>query len=650
MTEEIIIKTIESLVTKYPEQKERIETGIRQCASLWTEKDGNQRDFENFCGTNFLTGDALEILFKRFEEKLEYINGHFTALMLQLRHETDENTGPLHPIDTMFASYSPAAHFMDDMFQSKLAFSALLNFKTKELEEVLNKGNEWSRDEWAKTRLGQQFSHRVPSSVNQELMNVYNKAENYISGYNICMDAVVDETGTPMFRKDLMLISHWGLRDELRALYSDPKENLKKQMTILQIMDRIINQKLPKGFINKGNKKYEPFTNTLDGRTVEDENDERYQYVLDIFKAHQKEDAYYPKTPTHVDRKFKLTREIPEQDVEKLFTTLLASQESKEAAAFIKSKLNRELKPFDIWYDGFKSRSTMPIEQLDKKVKEKYPNLEAFQNDMGNILRKLGFKSETADFVASKIEVDPARGAGHAWGASMRTEKAHLRTRVPQSGMDYQGFNTAMHELGHCAEQTFSLYNIDHTLLKGVPNTSFTEGFAFVFQDRDMEVLGFDIKNENSEAMKALDTFWMAREIAGVALVDMRMWRWMYENKDANAAELKIAVVSIAKDVWNSYFAEVFGFKDSSILAIYSHMISSGMYLPDYPLGYIIAYQVEEYFKSHNLADEMERMCCLGSISPAEWMRQAVAEEISAEPLIKAAGNALKNIGANSAR
>ena len=286
----------------------------------------------------------------------------------------------------------------------------------------------------------------------------------------------------------------------------------------------------------------------------------------------------------------------------------------------------------------------MPIEELDKKVQAKYPNLEAFQNDMAGILQKLGFKSETAEFVASKIEVDPSRGAGHAWGPAMRTEKSHLRTRVPKGGMDYQGFNTAMHELGHCTEQTFSTYKIDHLLLEGVPNTSFTEGFAFVFQEKDLEILGLEVKNENSESIKTLDTFWMAREIAGVALVDMRVWRWMYENKDANAEKLKNAVVRIAKEVWNSYFADILGVKDSSILAIYSHMINNGMYLPDYPLGYIIAHQVEEYFKTHNLADEMERMCRLGSISPSEWMRQAVGEEISSEPLIKAAGKSLKNI------
>ena len=31
---------------------------------------------------------------------------------------------------------------------------------------------------------------------------------------------------------------------------------------------------------------------------------------------------------------------------------------------------------------------------------------------------------------------------------------------------------------------------IDHTLLQGVPNNAFTEALAFVFQARDLELLG----------------------------------------------------------------------------------------------------------------------------------------------------------------
>ncbi len=125
-----------------------------------------------------------------------------------------------------------------------------------------------------------------------------------------------------------------------------------------------------------------------------------------------------------------------------------------------------------------------------RSVRGRYPNLEAFHQNIPDLLGKLGFDPQTAAFLAATIEVDPARGSGHAWGPFMRTEKAHLRTRVPEHGMNYKGFNVAMHELGHNVEQVFSLYRLDHTLLQGVPNTAFTEGFAFVFQARDLEVLG----------------------------------------------------------------------------------------------------------------------------------------------------------------
>ena len=54
-------------------------------------------------------------------------------------------------------------------------------------------------------------------------------------------------------------------------------------------------------------------------------------------------------------------------------------------------------------------------------------------------------------------------------------QKARLRTRVGADGMDYKGFNIAVHEMGHNVEQVISLDDVDYTLLKGVPNTAFTE-------------------------------------------------------------------------------------------------------------------------------------------------------------------------------
>ena len=643
LKEEAVDKTIELLIRKYPSEAERISACVRRAAGLWnTRKDGSAADFRRFCCDNFLIGPELENLFASFERKLESVNGHFTALLLKLRREVDEDTGPLNPADRLFAAYSPGAHFTEDMFQARLAFLALLNFPVQPLETCLEKGPAWSRDEWARARLAQRFAHRVPAEINKELTAAYSEAEQYINSYNIHLHNVTGPGGEELFPEGVKLISHWGLRDYLKGLYADRANGLKGQRVIQTVMERIIAQEIPAGAVNSEKHAWDPAANTLDGGKAAREPDTRYERFLDIFRAHLKEDQYYPAEPTHMDRKFKLGREIPEPEVEAMFTGLLEAREGDEAATLIAARLGRPLEPFDIWYDGFKARSGISQEELDRVVAARYPDIAAFQNGIPEILQKLGFSKETARFVADRVEVNAARGAGHAWGPGMRTEKAHLRTRVPRGGMDYQGFNTAMHELGHCTEQVFSLYKMDHTLLEGVPNTAFTEGFAFVFQERDLEVLGIGKPDEKTAHMKTLDAFWSAREIAGVALVDMNVWRWLYKNKDAEAADLRQAVTEIAKSVWDRYYAPVFGAKGSALLGVYSHMINNALYLPDYPLGHIIAFQIEEYFKEHNLAGEMERMCVQGAITPREWMKRAVGADISAEPMLKAASRAIK--------
>jgi len=310
----------------------------------------------------------------------------------------------------------------------------------------------------------------------------------------------------------------------------------------------------------------------------------------------------------------------------------------------IEKRLGRPLEPFDIWYDGFKARGKYTGEQLDSKVGDKYPTIEAFQNDLLHILKKLGFSDEKAGFISSRVQVDPSRGAGHAWGAEMRSDKARLRTRIPEGGMEYKGYNIAIHEFGHNVEQTISLYDIDYYVLQGVPNTAFTEALAFIFQKRDLELLGLKDEDPLKKHMLALDNFWSAYEIMGVSLVDMKVWKWLYENPTATPAQLKEAVIRIAKEVWNTYYAEVFGIKDQPILSIYSHMIDNPLYLSAYPIGHLIDFQIEEFLAGKNFAEEIERMYKLGRLVPQQWMLNAVGEKISNKPLFNATSEALKVI------
>jgi oligoendopeptidase F len=227
----------------------------------------------------------------------------------------------------------------------------------------------------------------------------------------------------------------------------------------------------------------------------------------------------------------------------------------------------------------------------------------------------------------------------------MRGDKPHLRTRVGAEGMDYKGFNIAIHELGHNVEQVLSLEKVDSTLLAGVPNTAFTEALAFVFQARDLSVLDLPLPDERARRLAALNDLWGGWEIAGVALVDIGVWRWMYQHPAATPAELREATVALARQVWNRWYAPVLGVRDSPLLAVYSHMIHSALYLPDYPIGHLIQAQLEAHFDTlpaDRLGAEFERMASYGSVGPDLWMTHATGSGLSARPLLTAARRALE--------
>lgn len=655
-------KVERELVAKYgEEQRARLQKGLAQVAGFWRAEDGDAAAFEEFVRTHFAgDGATRDAMFTRYEYLLEKISGHMNKLTLELKRQADLDLGPIHPFDEIFSSFNPAAHLSEDLFRNRVALIALLNFPLTTLEERIGQGKNWTRRQWAETRLAQRFSRRVPADVNMALAEASAEADRYIADYNIWMHHLVDGEGTRLFPPGLRLLSHWNLRDEIKASYSlsDAKTTLAKQRMIRTVMERIVTQTIPAAVVNNPHVDWNPVANTVAPAAVNDagspppadrkvsaaaEPDTRYRVLLNTYLASRKVDPYSPMAPTLIDRQFNEVRELPEQRVEAMLKQVLTSPLVPRVAALVAKRLGRPLEAFDIWYNGFKARGAYTEAELDAIVAKKYPTAEAFERDLPNILAKLGFNPERAAYLAENIVVDPARGSGHAWGAQMRSEKAHLRTRVGASGMNYKGFNIAVHELGHNVEQTFSLKNVDHTLLAGVPNTAFTEAMAFVFQAQDLALLGLAKPDAASEAMNTINDFWMTYEIAGVALVDMAVWHWMYDHPSATPAELKEATLGIAKDVWNRYYAPVFGEKDVLLLGIYSHMIHSFLYLPDYPIGHLIAHQVEEQIKKAGaLGPEIERMTTIGSIAPDLWMMNAAGSPVGADALLAAAERSLK--------
>ncbi len=57
----------------------------------------------------------------------------------------------------------------------------------------------------------------------------------------------------------------------------------------------------------------------------------------------------------------------------------------------VKERLGRDLRPYDIWYNGFKAQSTIPEDQLTLKTSALYPDPAAFKAGMPSMLEKLGW-------------------------------------------------------------------------------------------------------------------------------------------------------------------------------------------------------------------------------------------------------------------
>ena len=646
------------LVAKYGEaQRSRAQRGLHQVAEFWRAGDGDAAAFEDFVRTNFAGDQAtLDTMFTRYQSLLEALSGHMHEIGRAFRQQLDLDYGAVLPFDEAFGGYDPAAHVIDDFFNNKLAFTVLLNFPLATLDDCLKNGPAWSRRQWAEVRLAQVFDKRIPADVNLAISEAASEAGQYISQYNIWMYHVVNDQGQRLFPPKMRLLSHWNLRDEIKADYADPQNALPKQRTIQQVMERIVTQTIPQVVVDNPGVDWNPFTNEVKPAAAKDsdssrstanitntrEPDTRYAMLWKTYAASRKADPYSPTAPTLVDRRFNEDREIPETRVKAMLEQVLSSPQAAQTGKLIESRLGRPLEPFDVWYSGFRPGSKFTEAQLDEMVAKKYPTAEAYQKDIPNLLMQLGFSPEKAQYVANNIIVDPARGSGHAMGAEMRSEKAHLRTRVEKNGMNYKGFNIAVHEMGHNVEQTFSLNEVDYTLLQGVPNTAFTEALAFVFQGHDLELLGLPAPDAKAQAEKTLNDFWGTYEIAGVALVDMGVWHWMYDHPQATAKELNDATVQIAKDIWNRYYAPIFHKKDVVLLGVYSHMIDSFLYLPDYPIGHMIAFQIEEQMKkAGSIGPEFERMAKEGRVIPDLWMENATGKPVGPEALLEATKRAL---------
>ncbi len=211
--------------------------------------------------------------------------------------------------------------------------------------------------------------------------------------------------GERLFPKGMRLLSHWNLRDQIKADYATPG-GLPRQRALARVMERIVTQTMPAAAVNDPRVDWDPQTDAVSpapAGTIETgalplprgdaarEPDTRYAHLLATFRAAKAADPYSPTAPTHIARKFDLEREIPEARVRALLEEILGSPLVPRVAKLVEARLGRRLEPFDIWYDGFRPRSRFSEAELDRVTKQRYPTVESFQKDLPNVLSRLGF-------------------------------------------------------------------------------------------------------------------------------------------------------------------------------------------------------------------------------------------------------------------
>jgi hypothetical protein len=73
-------------------------------------------------------------------------------------------------------------------------------------------------------------------------------------------------------------------------------------------------------------------------------------------------------------------------------------------------------------------------------------------------------------------------------------------------------------------------------------------------------------------------------------------------------------------------------------------MVNSPLYLSNYSVGALIEFQLGRYMKGKDFGREVERIWSQGRLTPQAWMLKAVGQELSAQPLLDAAADAIRGL------
>ncbi len=217
---------VAELVARYGEaERPRVERGFAQLDAFWRAEDGDRAARDEFARTHF-AGDAAtrDALFDRLEAGLESLDGHLAEISRDWRAQSDLDRGPILPFDEIMAAWIRRRTSPTTCSATSLAFVVLLNFPLTTLDERLARGESWIAPRVGRGAAGRPLREahpvrRQPGDRRGGVARRRSTSPATTSGCTTC----VDESGERLFPPKLRLLSHWNLRDELKASYGDAR-------------------------------------------------------------------------------------------------------------------------------------------------------------------------------------------------------------------------------------------------------------------------------------------------------------------------------------------------------------------------------------------------------------------------------------------
>ena len=215
-----------ALVAKHgAPQRARIERGVAQVLAAWRPSDGDGKALAALLEAQFVADPGgLDALLARFEQTLEALDGGFVEQNRTLSSWAVLDQGPMQPVDQLLQAFDAGAPTSSTTCSTRSSPSSpLLNFPLTTLEERLRDG-----DALVAPPVGGGAPDRAlrrgacPADVNQQLAprpppRPSSTSPTTTSGCTTCSTT----TGERLFPQGMRLISHWNLRDELKADYAD---------------------------------------------------------------------------------------------------------------------------------------------------------------------------------------------------------------------------------------------------------------------------------------------------------------------------------------------------------------------------------------------------------------------------------------------